>query len=188
MITTPAQSQLSLEAFLELPETKPAQEYVDGQIYTKPMPRGKHSRLQSRLVAEINHVAEPKHLACAFTELRCTFGGRSIVPDIAVFTWDRIPLNEQGEIEDIFSLPPDWTIEILSPEQSPIRVINKILLCLDHDTALGWLIDPQERLILSFLPQQQPKSHQGEEVLPILPILTDFDLLPETIFSYLSLN
>jgi Uma2 family endonuclease len=33
----------TLEAFLQLPETKPASEYLDGQIIQKPMPQGKHS-------------------------------------------------------------------------------------------------------------------------------------------------
>ena len=36
----------TLEEFLKLPETKPASEYIDGKIYHKPMPKGKHSTLQ----------------------------------------------------------------------------------------------------------------------------------------------
>ncbi len=44
------QKALSLEDFLELPETKPASEYVDGQIIQKPVPQGKHSALQGDLV------------------------------------------------------------------------------------------------------------------------------------------
>jgi Uma2 family endonuclease len=31
---------ITLEEFLELPETKPASEFVDGQILQKPMPKG----------------------------------------------------------------------------------------------------------------------------------------------------
>lgn len=31
----------TLEEFLKLPETKPASEYIDGQILQKPMPQGK---------------------------------------------------------------------------------------------------------------------------------------------------
>ena len=42
-------SVLTLEEFLELSETKPASEYIDGKIYQKPMPQGKHSRLQTCL-------------------------------------------------------------------------------------------------------------------------------------------
>ena len=37
---------LLLEEFLALPETKPASEYIDDQIYQKPMPQGKHSTLE----------------------------------------------------------------------------------------------------------------------------------------------
>jgi hypothetical protein len=33
---------LTLEAFLQLPETKPASEYIDGQILQKPRPQAKH--------------------------------------------------------------------------------------------------------------------------------------------------
>ncbi len=188
MISSQTQSQLSLEAFLQLPETKPAQEYIDGTIYTKPMPKGKHSRLQIRLATEINQVAEAQAIATAFTELRCTFGGRSIVPDISVFNWDNIPVNEKGEIEDTFTIAPDWTIEILSPEQSSIRVINNILFCLDQGTELGWLIDPEERLVMAFLPQQQPRTYQGNEIIQGFSRLPNFQLSVDTIFSYLTLK
>lgn len=63
---------LTLEEFLRLPETKPASEYIEGQILQKPMPQGKHSRIQGELLAAINAVVKPKRVACAFPELRCT--------------------------------------------------------------------------------------------------------------------
>lgn len=44
--TTQPTSKTSLEDFLQLPETKPASEYIDGRIYQKPMPQGEHSTLQ----------------------------------------------------------------------------------------------------------------------------------------------
>jgi Uma2 family endonuclease len=37
MVQTPIKS-ISIEEFLKLPETKPASEFVDGQISQKPMP------------------------------------------------------------------------------------------------------------------------------------------------------
>ena len=37
---------LLLEEFLALPETKPASEYINDQIYQKLMPQGKHSTLE----------------------------------------------------------------------------------------------------------------------------------------------
>ena len=87
----------SLESFLSLPETKPACEFLNGQVIQKPMPQGKHSRLQIKLSTSINQVAEIPKIAYAFSELRCTFGGASIVPDISVFRWERIPLDKSGK-------------------------------------------------------------------------------------------
>lgn len=89
---------ITLAEFLKLPETKPSSEFIDNQIYQKPMQRVKHSTLQIRLADTINQAGFPQQLAYAFPELRCTFGGRSIVPDIAVFKWDIIPFDTDGEI------------------------------------------------------------------------------------------
>ena len=82
-----SQSIPTLEEFLKLPETKPAQEYINGKIYQKPMLQGKHSTLQSELISAINQAGKAKKLAYAFPELRCTFAGRSIVPDLAYFSY-----------------------------------------------------------------------------------------------------
>jgi Uma2 family endonuclease len=91
MVQTPTK-KLTLEEFLQLPETKPASEYINGQIIQKPMPQGKHSTIQGELVSVINGIAKPHKIALAFPELRCTFGGRSIVSDVTVFAWNRIPV------------------------------------------------------------------------------------------------
>ena len=56
----------------------------------------------------INEVVLPKKIAHAFTELRCTFGGYSLVPDIAVFSCNRIPKTEKGRIANKFELYPDF--------------------------------------------------------------------------------
>ncbi|WP_341739633.1 Uma2 family endonuclease [Microcoleus sp. CAWBG640] len=178
-------SKVSLEDFLLLPETEPPSEYFDGQIYQKDMAQGKHSTLQFEFSSVINRVGKPQKLAYAFPELRCTFGGRSIVPDIAVFEWDRIPLNTQGEIENRFEIAPDWIIEILSPEQTSTRVINKILFCLKNNTKLGWLIDPEEKLVIVFKPQQQLEIKENEDVLPVLDVLSGLQLSAANLFDML---
>lgn len=189
MLSIQSPPQFSLSEFLQQPETKPASEYIDGKIYQKPMPKGKHSAIQTFLPPAINQVAIPQRIARAFTELRCTFGGRSIVPDITVFSWQRIPLDTNGEIENNFDIHPDWTIEILSPEQSPTRIIDKILFCLNHGTELGWLVDPQERIVLVFRSGQQPEIKQDSDSLPVLKSLEDtLKLSVEDLLSWLTLN
>ncbi len=54
-------------------------------------------------------------------------------------------------------MPPDWVIEILSPEQSQTKVTGKILHCLKYGSKLGWLVDPVEKSVLVYPPGQQPE-------------------------------
>ena len=101
---------------MDLPETKPAKEYIKGKIIQKPMPKGKHSTIKTELSTAINITLKSNKVARAFSELRCTFSDRSIIPDISILRWNNIPRDNNGEIADSFYIAPDWVIEILSPE------------------------------------------------------------------------
>ena len=176
MVTTSSQP-ITLQEFLVLPETKPASEYIDGKIIQKSMPQGEHSAIQAELIITLNGRLKPQKIARAFPELRCTFGGRSIVPDIVVFTWNRIPRQDNGRIANAFNIQPDWTIEILSPNQSYTKVTKNILYCLDHGTKLGWLIDPREQSVLVYFPDRQPAFFEAvTDILPVPDFAKAFDL------------
>jgi Uma2 family endonuclease len=179
---------LTLEEFLQLPETKPASQYINGQIIQKPMPQGKHSRIQGKLVSVIENLVTESSIALALPELRCTFGERSIVPDVVVLRWDRIPRDENGDIANICLTYPDWTIEILSPNQNPIKVMGNIFYCLDHGSNLGWLIDPETKSVLVFFPQQQPLLIESpEDILPIPEFIPELKLTVGDVFNWLKL-
>ncbi len=169
MVATSAKN-LTLEGFLALPETKPASEYIDGKIVQKPMPQGKHSLLQLELISLINSILRKASIAIAFPELRCTFGGRSIVPDVVVLKNENIPKDEDGEVANIVTTEPDWVIEILSPDQSTTKMIKNILHCLDRGTEVGWLIDPAEKMILIYQPDRQ---------MQVVDVLEDELIVPE---------
>jgi Uma2 family endonuclease len=187
MVQSP-EKNLTLEEFLELPETKPASEYINGQIIQKPMPQGKHSKLQGKLVSVINNLVEDRRIASAFPELRCNFAGRSIVPDVTVFTWARIPLDENGDIANVFNFHPDWTIEILSPEQNQNKVTEKILHCLNNGSQLGWLIDPSDRSVLIYPLGTQPQLlREEQEILPVPDFISELQITVGKLFGWLKL-
>jgi Uma2 family endonuclease len=167
-------SNFSLEDFFKLPETKPASEYIDGKIYQKPMPQGKHSRIRTELSSTINNLSEYERKALALIELRCTFDASCLVPDIAVFEWSRIPLDEHEEI--------------LSPDQFANRVINKIIFCINQGTKLGWLIDPDDKSVMVFQPNQLPEVKYDNHKLPVLDVLVDWQVSPADIFSWLKVK
>ncbi|ABA23531.1 Protein of unknown function DUF820 [Trichormus variabilis ATCC 29413] len=185
MVQTPSKP-ITLDEFLKLPETEPASEYIEGKIIQKPMPQGKHSAIQSECVSVINSVVKPQRIARAFLELRCTFGDHSTVPDISVFIWSRIPREENGEIANIFLIAPDWTIEILSPDQSQTKVTKNILHCLKHGTQMGWLIDPDEQTVFVYRPQQETEVFDEPDALvPVPSFASELHLSIKDLFSWL---
>jgi len=184
---------ITLDRFLTQPETKPASEYINGSIYQKPRQQGQHSRLQLKFCNTVNAVTEDKQIALALPELRCSFGDRSIVPDVAVFRWERLPVNAEGEIENVFPIYPDWVIEILLPEQAPMRVISNILHCLKHGTEMGWLLFPKERSLLIFQRDRQPieinsEIHASKKLLVPNFLEAELSLTLEQVFSWLKVG
>jgi Uma2 family endonuclease len=193
MVQTPIR-QITLEEFLALPDTKPASEYIDGEIIQKPIPQGQHSIIQGSLLIELTLAWRENGIAQAFPELRCSFGGRAVVPDVAIFEDVRIPCEENGDISNIFSIPPDWTIEILSPEQSTTKVLKNINHCLAYGTQMGWLIDPTDRSVFICMPDS-PKERlrqrtfqiidEPSTILPVPEFAASIQLTVEQLFSWI---
>lgn len=150
------------------------------------MPQGKHSTIQGEFVPALNSIVKPKRIARVFPELRCTFGGRSTVPDIAVFIWSRIPRDENGEVANTFSVAPDWTIEILSPDQSQTKVTKNILHCLKHGAQMGWLIDPDEQTVFVYYPKQETEVFdEPDALIPVPSFANELQLTVKHLFAWL---
>jgi Uma2 family endonuclease len=192
MVQTPVR-QITLEEFLALPDTKPASEYIDGQIIQKPMPQGQHSIIQGSLLVEFTLAWRGTGIAQAFPELRCSFGGRAIVPDVVIFEDAKIPYDKNGDIENVFSIPPDWTIEILSPEQSTTKVLKNISHCLAYGTQMGWLIDPADRSVFICMPVGEPTEgnrtfqiiDEPSTILPVPEFAKSIQLTVEQLFNWI---
>jgi Uma2 family endonuclease len=180
-------NNLSIEDFLALPETKPASEYIDGQIYQKPMPQFQHSTFQIEIATAINLIGKPQKLAFAFPELRCNFGDISIVPDIAVMRWANIPFLENKRVANVAPIAPDWIIEILSPDQSPLRVMNKISSAITNGSELGWLISPAQDFIMVYQGDRFPEKMSGVDILPVLDVL-NWQVTVDDVFNLLCLE
>ncbi|MEL6555689.1 MAG: Uma2 family endonuclease [Cyanobacteria bacterium J06621_11] len=185
MVQTPVKP-LTLEDFLQLPETKPASEFLDGYAIQKPMPKAAHSRIQGKLTTAINSVLEEERKALAFPELRCTFDGRSMVPDITVLPWSLIPRGENGMMDGELSAAPVWMIEVLSPGQSQTKVMKKILRSLEYGTQIGWLIDPAEKSVFTYAPGAQTGFYEDpDDQLPVPAFAVDFQLTVGELVAWL---
>jgi Uma2 family endonuclease len=100
----------------------------------------------------------------------------------------KLPENKPAsEYIDDVRVAPDWTIDILSPEQSPNRVTGNILHCIRYGCQLGWLVDPGDRSILAFLPDRQPVLCEGSDIIPV-PDAISLDLTSDLVFSWLKMR
>jgi Uma2 family endonuclease len=181
---TIAVPRTTLGEFLKLPyiDESPAWEYINSEVIQKPMAGGKHSLLQKRLVTTIDAAGSNYE---AFPELRCTFGNRSVVPDVAVVANDKLPVDENGDIISTgIKFAPAWVIEILSPDQSQTKVTGNILHCLRNNSQLGWLIDPSERSIIVYQPDSLPSLLIETDVLPVLEDI-NLTLCVDDVFAWL---
>jgi len=180
---SPVSETITLEDFLTLPyiEDSPPWEYSNGTVYQKPMPKLRHSIIQKRLLAEIDGHTQS---FTALPELRCTFGNRSIVPDIVVISWERLSVNASGEIDDNFNQAPDWAIAILSPDQNVSRVIENLIHCLQYGCQLAWLIDSDDSSVIVFTLDQMPLVCRSDAQLPVIAGV-DLSLTPARIMTWL---
>jgi Uma2 family endonuclease len=180
--------QLTLEEFLALPERKPALEFEDGMVTQKVAPGARHSRLQYKLAEHLNHFAEPRQLAMAFPELRTTFAGSSVVPDVAVYRWERLPRNGEGDLEGDSREPPDIAIEIVSPKQSVTALTRRCLWYVEHGLRMAVLVDPQDRSVLVFWPGGRTAALRGADRIDFGEILPGFQLGVQELFASLKVS
>jgi len=117
-MTTTAAKATTLQEFLKLPETKPASEYIKGEIIQKPMPRGSIVGCSSAMLSTLSQKVgrlPMRSQSCAVASVhaqlcqmwQCSSGHGQFDAD--------------GEAPNDFLMHPDWMIEILSPEQSSNR-------------------------------------------------------------------
>ncbi len=182
------QRQVTLEEFLKLPEDKPALEFEDGMVTQKVSPKGQHSTLQSSIVKRVDSFALPRKLAMSFPELRSTFAGRSPVPDVSVYVWERIPFNDAGEVANDFYEPPDIAFEIVSPEQSVNALIRRCTWYVENGVRVALLIDPVDKSVVVFVFGQALRYLHGEDRIDLDDVLPGFELTVAELFSSLKVR
>lgn len=176
---------LTLAEFLALPEEKPALEYVAGVVTRKVSAGIEHSMLQARLVELVNRFGEPRRLVMAVFELRATFGGASVVPDVAVLRWERIPHTPTGRLGGDLTEPPDIAVEIVSPGQSVNALIRRCLWYVANGVPLALLIDPEDESIVLFRPGAEPVGFPGSDSIDLGEVIPDFTLSLADLFATL---
>lgn len=183
------QTGLTLEEFLQLPEEKPALEYVDGVVSQKMAPKGPHGGLQAELAFRFKVYLHLNPIAQVYTELRVSRESRaSLVPDLAVYRIDRIPTTPEGLVADDFWLPPDIAVEIASPGQSVPEMTRRANTLLGSGVPVVTLIEPRVQHVRIARLGQPIASYQGDDVVAIEDVLPGFSVVVRDLFATLQVR
>lgn len=167
---------MTLDEFLALPEEQPALEYIDGEVVQKVAPSTPHSALQYEFCAQINNYARSRRLAWAFPEHRTTYAGRSTVPDVTVYTWDRVPRDARRRLAERNFVIPDIAVEIRSPDQSFPDQLVRCLWYIANGAQVAIAIEPRELLLVAFRPAAEPIVFQQTGLLDLRDVIPGFSL------------
>lgn len=182
-MTTMAKRTLTLEEFLARPETRPYSEYIDGEVVRKAMPNRTHAILQGYLLLMLAHFLERTGLGAVYPEFRCIFGPlgrrRALVPDVTYIARER-------DSDDEYQYgPPDLVIEVLSPNDRPGRVAERVRFLLANGVRLVWVVDGRRREIRVSSPDAETRVLRPGDLLDGGDVLRGFSLAVDELFARL---
>jgi Uma2 family endonuclease len=155
---------------LRAPRDGRKRELVDGRIAVSPAGY-RHGRIAARLVRRLEQHADEGRLGDVLdssTGFRLP-GGNVRSPDVAFVARGRV---NGPEPRGFFDGAPDLAVEILSPDDDPRALMDKVGEYLRAGTRLVWVIDPERRIAAVYrstadvcrLTESDPLT--GDELLP----------------------
>lgn len=143
MIAEPVKraATMTLEEFLNRPDTNQPMEYEDGEVITLPMPTPKHQRILRRLTRMIEDRIPSGEVFFAPLDVR--LGGRVYQPDLL---W--VKTDGQAKVTDrIIEGAPDLVVEIVSPTSGKRDRRDKFGTYEQHGVSEYWIVEPEAELI-----------------------------------------
>ncbi len=111
--------------------------------------------------------------------------GRMRAPDIAFFSWDRLPGRRMPK-EAFPRLAPDLAIEVLSPSNTRKEMLKKRRDYFKKGVHLAWEVDPAKRIVSVYVSADEPSAVLTEkDTLDGGDVLPGFTLLLRKLFAEL---
>lgn len=143
LLKLPAGTRLSVDEFLDLPETddKPILELDDGELIVMPRPRRPHQFLQHRLVRHFEDYLDgfeepPADVWHEGVAILSRERGRVLIPDLVVVLRSRSHIIVRGYVEGA----PDIVVEILSTNRNR-DLVRKRQLYAEAGIPEYWILD-----------------------------------------------
>jgi Uma2 family endonuclease len=133
-------------------------ELIDGVLVEKAM-GFTESLLGSYLIVLLDAFVRPRNLGlvtAADGTVRL-WAGRVRIPDVAFFSWDRMP-GRRRPPEPIPTLAPDLAVEVLSRGNTPGEMLLERQDYFSAGVHLAWEIDPRQRTVTVYTSPETPTA------------------------------
>jgi Uma2 family endonuclease len=155
-------------------------ELVDGEVVEMTPVGGIHGRITGRVYRRLSgYVDEHGGAEVVVGDVGFVLGvpgdpERVRAPDVAVISTGRLPDGRlpQGFIRGA----PDLAVEVLSPNDDPVEIQQKVRDYLEAGGRLVWVIAPRAKTVTVYRPDgtarmlRESESLDGEDVLPGLSL------------------
>lgn len=138
-----------MEAYIDIPEAKPAFELIDGRLYQKMSPKTRHALLQGQFGQALATWGGSRYLVGPEWRFRISDGERrhALVPDVAAVLKERLRALRGAQYDEP-PFAPDLAIEILSPSDSKRLLKIKIDAYLRKGSKVVLVVDPLARSVV----------------------------------------
>jgi Uma2 family endonuclease len=171
MATTKVYTIEDLEA---LPDDGHVWELIDGELVRREPVGGRHGALQARVARRIGTFVEADRLGEVFgSDTIYVFPGapeRGLRPDASFVRADRLP--QGAEFDKPLTVTPDLVVEVVSPNDRPGTIDEKLETYQRAGVPLIWVFWPRRRTISVYAAGQPVRELtegdelDGGEVLP----------------------
>ena len=157
-------------------------ELVRGDLRMMVPPGFEHGRLQNRIGRHLGNLVESRNLGVVVGEIGFVLARNPDTvraPDVAFIRAERVA----GRIPGYFEGAPDLAVEILSPDDRPGYVRDRVAEWLEAGAGAVWVVDPRDRTVTVHRSRREAVVLGEADVLSGDRALADFELAVREIFA-----
>jgi Uma2 family endonuclease len=156
---------MTFAEFEQLPEPHSARlELRHGEPTPVPPPKWKHLMMERRLRSLLAAAAA----GTGIVETEVGFRVSTTEFRIADVAFIRSERAERADPNGYFEGAPDLVIEVLSPSNSAMEMLDKEALCLENGAREFWLVDLERRQVKVSMPDGHSITYKSTQEIPLL--------------------
>lgn len=172
---------VTIDDMYHMPKDGQLYELVDGDVVVSPAGM-KHAEIVINIVHIIATFLDERSIGKVYGDNMGLIlpNGNLRSPDVSFIRTEKLP---GGKSPDTFGeIVPDFTVEVLSPSDSPRHVLQKIGEFLECGVPLVWLVDPQSQTVTEFRSLSQTHQYTAQDTIAAEPVLPGFTCLVSRFF------